>query len=359
MRSTFEKFISSLEEIRNYINSTTVINTTIRNINSAELNKYYSTRQRFMNAAFCVLLYQSFETFIEEIIEDYADILSKTKNYSDLPEKLQETHFINSLEILKKSVNNYNLYVDIKQTDYISNYYKCLTNDRQYSLNLRAISEHNNNLRRSILEKLFSIIGLSNLFTTACNETNLKNWFLGYKHLSEISNYDSYVDFCSNYLDSLIEKRNQATHHARQFQELSSIEDMNNSLQFIENLGAAIFKIITCHYIKNIYIDSNKIFELVPRKNETPLKRRTIIIINKPTRKLFINQNIFAVNSQNKIVYGSIQNLQINNNDVEKIDPQSSIKDGIGVLLNFKYPAGSNVKLFALKENDTIVWPTT
>jgi hypothetical protein len=90
------------------------------------------------------------------------------------------------------------------------------------------------------------------------------------------------------------------------------------------------------------------------QKDDGPFKKGTVVVVDKPSRRLFVGQPIFAIVDADGARWGRIQSLAVDDLNVQAVEHDAVAPNGIGISLPFRCPRG--VPLVALDADDERIW---
>ena len=90
------------------------------------------------------------------------------------------------------------------------------------------------------------------------------------------------------------------------------------------------------------------------RQDDGPYRNGTVVVVEKPSQRLFVSQPVFVIVDANGARWGRIQSMKIDDTDVQAVKPDMAAANGIGIALDFKCPAGAT--LITLSVDDDVVW---
>lgn len=138
-----------------------------------------TTKKEVSHNAVIITMYSNFEAFIESVSIEYLENLREiSSSYGQLPEKIQKTHFLKSIDFIKFIENE--KYEDLTSKEIIiQNLHHCFTNNTSYNLNSIAYTNHRQNFRFEFIRDFFSDLGIDNINNQVLEETlfleNLKD----------------------------------------------------------------------------------------------------------------------------------------------------------------------------------------
>ena len=351
MRSTLEEFATELGDLRAFLNSITPVNTALAGHQDSLVRQYLTIRRRFDYAAFVVALYAAFETFVEDLVSSYAQLIAIRTSYASLPKSLINKHMYRSAEILLKGRYGEGRYAGISELDVVKNLFDCVSGTEQYSLNTAAVTAHDLNLRQTEMNKLFSSVGIENISDQARRLEPMLKWFCKLNSLSEAPADGVPAATIEQRIEGMVDRRNQVAHRGGSPIDLLGTAEMNELVGFVDALAQSLFMITTGRYIRGRYMEHHQL----PSLNllEGPYKDGLVIVVARPDYRLFVDQPVFAP-AGNGVRWGRIVELHIDDVSIGSIETDSTAVS-VGILLDFKCP--SNVELYALQAEDDVIWP--
>jgi hypothetical protein len=298
MRSTLDKLISELMEIKTFIKSIDQVNSAFSKRNDTDTWQRVLIRKRFDYAAFAVTLYTSFETFIENLITSYARLETRRPDYKKLPQKLIDKHLRCSAQLLRQRLGE-GRYVGMDAEILVKNLFVCLSGTKPYTLNEAAITAHDANIRAKEVNSFFAMVGIEKILDRVCSANAMKAWYNasnGIEPPLQGNKANVARQIIDQRLDDIVERRNQVAHsRGYLIDELPGSDAMKDAVKFIESLAASIFGIVVGHYLQNNYVASTDHSELALRDNDHHVKNQGIVIVDKPSQRLYVGQPIFVV----------------------------------------------------------------
>lgn len=356
MRSTLDELVTELAELKALVESIGPVNAALVGHNNTVVQQYVSIRRRFDYAAFAVALYASFEKFVENLIKTYVRFESRRVEYAALPQRLTEKHLIGTAELLRRGRLGEGRYTDMSHLDVIKNLFDCLSGANPYSLNEAVIIAHDANLRASVVDDVFGAIGFENICGRACHADALVAWYCDLQGLETPPQDVVKRKVIEERLNDIVERRNQVTHRGGNPDNLLGYEDMCEAVAFIESLARSIFGLVVGCYLEAHHSASMGRIELTLREGDGPYKNSTVVIVDKPSQRLFVGQPVFVLVEPTGARWGRIQSLLIEDSEFQELSPNTNAPTGIGVGLDFKFPQRADAKLVALAADDEVVW---
>lgn len=354
MRSTLDELTKELAELMALVESINPVNAALSGHESSLVRQYVRVRRRFDYAAFAVALYASFEKFIENLVAAFAQLESRRLQYTELPQKLVTKHRIQTAEMLSRGRIGEGRYVGLTELDVVKNLFECLNGNTPYSLNEAAVVAHDRNLRANEIDTLFAAVGIENVCKRVRRGDALLKWYRKVKGLDACPDGVP-TTVIEERIKDLVERRNQIAHRGgAPHDQLPGIDEMFDSVGFILAFGCSVFAITVGKYLETHHAESAGRADLKQRQDDGPFEDGTVVIVEKPTQRLFVGQPVFVIVKSTSARWGRIQSLQVDDSRIQVFLPEDKAPSGIGIKLDFKCP--SNAILIALAKDDDIVW---
>jgi hypothetical protein len=347
---------NELDGLQTLVASIEPVNAALRGHSDPHVRRYVSLRRRFDYAAFVVGLYASFETFVENLITAFVRLESKRVPYSALPKGLTEKHRVETAELLRRGRLGEGRYVGMSDLGVIRNLFECLNGTTPYTLNEFSIVAHDANLRASEIDRLFTAIDIKNICDQARRTDPIKDWYCAAHDLPTPPQYGVESTVVVQRLNDIVERRNEVAHRGGNPENLLGGAEMNEALRFIEAFARSIFELVVGRYLQNHHVASTGRIELTLRGGDGPYNNDTVIIVEKPTQRLFVGQPVFVILESAGARWGRIRSLRIDDVDVTEVAANANVHTGVGVGLDFKFPRSTEAKLLAPAAEDDVVW---
>ena len=354
MRSTLDEFAKELDELEALVASITPVNAALAEHQDSLVRQYVLVRRRFDYAAFAVALYASFEKYVEGLVAAYAQFEARRLHYVDLPTKLVNKHLSRTAEMLSRGRIGEGRYVGLTELEVVKNLFECLNGNKPYTLNKAAVIAHDVNLRVDEIDKLFAAIGIEKVCDHVRRADTLLEWYCKAKELDVVPQNGVPDKLIEERIKDLVERRNQITHGGGNPTDLLGVDEMRDAVRFIRAFANSIFAIVVGSYLKAHHAASASRIELMQRQGDGPYKNGTVVVVEKPLRKIFVGQPVYVPVDSTGARWGRIQSLRVDNSDLRVVSPETEAPQGIGVGLDFKCPKGAT--LVALDEEDDVVW---
>ena len=318
------------------------------------VRRYVLVRRRFDYAAFVVALYASLEKFVEDLIAAYAQLESRRLHYVNLPEKLRDKHLSRTAEMLSRRRIGEGRYVGLTELEVVKNLFECLNGVETYTLNRAAVVAHDVNLRVDEINRLFAAIGIEGVCNRVRRADALLDWYRKANQLDD-DPQDVPARDIEERIKELVERRNQIAHGGGNPTDLLGVDKMRDAVDFIQAFVQSIFATAVGSYLEaHHHAASADRVELVQRQNDGPYRNGTVVVVEKPARRLFVGQPVFVPVNSSGARWGRILSLQVDDSDVLDVLPGTVAPQGIGVGLDFKCPKGAT--LVALEAEDDVIW---
>ena len=351
MRSTLDELAKELGELKALAASITPVNLALAEHHDSLVREYLTIRRRFDYAAFVVALYTSFEKFAENLAAAYARLSAQRTQYSSLPPGLTKKHMMRSAEILARGRLGEGRYHGVSEIDLVKNLFDCLSGASPYALNDVAVVAHDVNLRFDELGKLFAAVGIENVCERTRHADAILDWYCVSNGLTQPPQAGVRREVLQQRLDDLVERRNQVTHRGGNPDELLGANAMTELVDFIEALANSIFAFTAASYLRARYVLSGDATRLQLR--EGPYKNGTVVVVEKPTRRLYAGQPIFALIESTGARWGRILDIHLNDISTAAVDETSAAAE-VGLSISFKCPTG--VVLYVFGGDDEVAW---
>jgi hypothetical protein len=182
-------------------------------------------------------LYAIYERFVKDLITDWLVLLPNlVSHYSDLPDKIKNTHREGSVRLLldlKKS-----RFKNLSEEKVIRGLLYGLAGNETYELIPDAFLLHEQNLRKDVLDKLFAEAGIENAWKWVINHRDIKNF------VEEIRGGQNTAE---GELNQLVAYRNEAAHGA--VDQILGTQELLDMGDFVENLCQALVELVTYQVI--------------------------------------------------------------------------------------------------------------
>ncbi len=283
----------------------------------------------FDHCASVTRLYAIYEQFVEDLIRDWLKNIPKLyKKYSELPDRIKDTHQLGVGKILidlkKDKYKNFSLEAVIRVL------LAGVTEQEVYELLPDAFVIHEQNLRKDILEKLFTESGVDNTWNWLKNSRHIKRFVTDNQTTAE------------GELKKLITLRNEAAHRGN-IDYILGFEELRGLCDFLEVLCQALAELVSYQVIKK-RIDLKqaiKIGEITEwfSKSKAAVLKSEIGNIN-----LSIGQEVFLI-GEACCQSAKIENIHINDTPVNQVQTIQEMEIG----LKLSVAAKKDLKIYLIR----------
>ncbi|GAA4653613.1 hypothetical protein GCM10023142_07510 [Anaerocolumna aminovalerica] len=335
MKSTLDEYLIKIDNLINYIDQTQHLYEVVKENRdskiSSEFVKFHTdlNKRTYDYNLVIITLYGIWEGFVEQIVAEYLSELNDCVNeYKNLPEAIKENHVGMSADLLKYT-NILSKYEHILINEVIANLNSCLNGKEKYKINVDAFTYHSTNFRKDAIRDFFKNIGVFNITNTITKSKAMVNFFTEYdgELLSNMKKYqeNNYYE----YLEDLVERRNQIA-HGSDIDELLSLDILINYSQYVKALIISIYEIIEYELFKNKFHNTEKVELGKPIK----VIDSSIICINNKHLNIKTNDYIYGYNMDSKeLRFGQVLSIQINNEAVNETSIECD--EAVGLKVNF------------------------
>jgi len=359
VRSTWDELSAELGDLRTLVTSIGPVNLALSKQNDSTLYRYVSIRRRFDYAAFTVALYASFEKFVESLLTAFVRLETRRLRYSELPPKLTAKHLNRTAEMLWRGSVGQGRYLGLTEFDAVRNLFQCLEGRDHYLLNEAIVTAHDANLRAGEVDALFAVAGIENICDRACQADAMISWYSALQGFDTASRDAVDRMVIDQRLEDIVERRNQVSHRGGSPAQILGPEAMSEAVDFIESLSQSLFGLVVGRYLQHHHTPRTTpegSFELALRSDDGPFQKRTVVVVDRPSRPLYVGQPVFVLHDPTGARWGRIRSLMLNGTGVEVVQPEPDASDSVGVALSFRFPQSKQAKLVALTSDDDLVW---
>jgi hypothetical protein len=345
-----DEFLGVLHELRVFVDSIEPADSVLARHEVSALRESRSIRRRLDYTAFVISLYSAFERLVESLVWSHAELVASRSCYSELPLKLRETHLKKSGEILGRRLGE-GRYEKLDEAEIVANLHACLSGDTSYRLNRAAVVHHDRNLRAGVITELLGALGIENAGSRARQAGPILEWFERSEgwDLEAESIPEKMIELR---IEDLVSLRNQVAHGGGSPVELLAPEEMRARLEFLEAYSQALFVVLAGAWLEKFYVKTGAAHALgMPL--EGPFQGKTIVVVKKPSCRLFAGQPLFGLLNGQVDRWGQIIELQVDDVIVDSVEEGSAGQE-VGLRADFKLT--KRMELFALAERDEAVW---
>lgn len=335
MRSTLDEYLLKVDNLIDYINANQnlyIIKDSSKEDGEAPVYIKYNTdinKRRYDYNLIIITLYGILEGFMEQIIVVYLENINDyVSNYQSLPEAIQNNHVVLSADLIKYT-KTLSKYENILVNDIILNLNSCLNGKDKYKINVDAFTYHSSNFRKDMIRDFFKNVGVYDITKNICKAEVFIKFFSFNDGVTEdnVKKYQENKFF--EYLDDLVERRNQIA-HGLDIDDLLSLEILTTYGLYLKALINSIYNILNFE-LNKIKFNNNKKYEL---GKAIKVINNNIICIKNKYFKMKINDFIYGYNTvTNELRFGKILSIQINGTEVKETN--CNCDEAIGLKVDF------------------------
>jgi MAE_28990/MAE_18760-like HEPN len=188
----------------------------------------------YENCAAVTRLYAIYENFVEDLIAEWIKELPRlVPKYSDLDERIKETHIDNVGRILRE--RNKQRFSELKPSEIIGGLYKGVINAHPYELLTEAFTIHDRNLRKEDLDELLKNAGI-------CQ--NGWNWIKNSRNVKTFIRDVIQENTAEGLLREIIDYRNNAA-HAIAINIILGVDELLQLCDFVEIICESLAELAT------------------------------------------------------------------------------------------------------------------
>jgi len=180
-------------------------------------------------------LYALFENYVGDAISDYVNYIQRTHTLSDISAPVQDYYRIGISKILKEISKPKLSYLNLQEM--IVGYGKTLSGRKPIKLEPLAFKMHEQNLRLTEINRLFSGLGLD----------GINKWVERHPKILDFFGPEKSPEGAEKLLQNLIGYRNEAAHQGLQVDDILGKDEILKYCDFLLNLSVSIHEFfITC-----------------------------------------------------------------------------------------------------------------
>lgn len=284
-----------------------------------------------------LIIYGSFECYIENIIAQYVSKLNSTVgSFASLPASIQSNHTELSAKLLSSICAGYSKYEHIDSAEIVEHLHSCYASPQNYKLNVAAFTQHTANLRINVIRELFSVIGITGIDSLIIKNPNFID-FLGkidpeLSILLEEQRENAYYERCFQRLNDVIERRNDIAHGVEDADDnILSTDVLLEYANYIMEISKSIYSIVLCEFAKISILSggSNILCLGLP----ISVYNNSIVCFNSNGQKISQGDTIASINSNNQVRVGEIESLEIDHQPIKCIPTNGNY--GFGAKISF------------------------
>lgn len=215
MNVSIYEFTEQINQIKQHLEVFEKYDVILKNQQNADTDfiKSNMTQEKvFLYRSNIISLYGAFEHFIESIIQEYIKSAQKyitsfnkwgnqiTKNYFDLWKKLHGNL-------------NFPKFNSINETMMVDNLHKVICNNES-SLIPQCFLQNGGNYKPNVINEMFNNIGIKDINASLLKYEPLKTYLVQQHHGSENLELSNKLELYYNFLEDLVDRRNEIAHGA-------------------------------------------------------------------------------------------------------------------------------------------------
>lgn len=279
-----------------------------------------------------LILYGSFENFVENIIYSYLDKLNcNIERFIDLPKDIIDSHTDLSAKLLGYMHAGYGKYDQITDEEVVRKLYSCVSNAEKYKLNIIAFTHHSSNLRIDAVRELFNGIGLKGIDKKIIQENKFKKSIqLLEEDFREELGQKILLEKAFSKINEIVERRNDIAHGVDDADEnILSVDVILTYCDYFISLVEAIYIIVLREYVTLMI--QNKSVTVHELGIPIAVYNNSIICLNNKNIQIKNGNCITGKNSKDQVRVGQIISLQIEEKQVDYISEKCSVDFGARV----------------------------
>ncbi|MGD1700461.1 MAE_28990/MAE_18760 family HEPN-like nuclease [Dapis sp. BLCC M229] len=288
----------------------------------------------YEHCAVVTRLYAIYERFVKELISTWLQYLPQlVENYLELDEKIQNTHREGVGRILLEFKKD--RFKDLSENQVIRGLFYGTTNqNKNYELLPEAFLLHDQNLRKDILEKLFTDAGIGNTWQWVVKHRKIRNF------IEEIRGNQNTAE---GELNQLISYRNEAAHGV--VDQILGTQELLDLGDFIKALCQALAELVTYQIIQ-LQTATGKAKEIGEITEWFKEPKAAVAKIN--NSNLSIGTNVFLVSETSSYCrLAKIESIQLDKIPKKSIEIISETEVG----LKFDIDAKKGLKIYIIVED--------
>lgn len=245
---TLELFIKDIRSIRDYLQHIRLIDsigTVSQSSTNNELIQYREhlngfrvSKKIFEYKSLIISLYGILEKHIGEWIEEFINKVPEiVSNYNNLPEKFRDNHFYLSAKLLTLvSEGKLSKYENMKKESILANLNSCIETPTNFRLNGEAFYIHSGNLKHVKIAEALNYLDIK--LTPKLKAIGQRSGgFLSSNSTDTINTSENFF----NLVDDIVSRRNDIA-HGQHIDNILSIEELHNYVDYLEGYGRAVFE---------------------------------------------------------------------------------------------------------------------
>jgi hypothetical protein len=189
-------------------------------------------RQQLDYNSVIISLYGSLESFVEDLVEAYADALNNSvSTYAELSEPVRRNHERLSALLLQRSTQASTPDTKNETATAIANLHACLQGQAGFQLNVGAFAWHTSNVRTPVIDMLFGQLDVSNICASFANDARTRRDRID----RGLDDNDPHF-----HINDLADRRNEVAHGEALGQTLS-LELLRDYIRSVRLFGEVLF----------------------------------------------------------------------------------------------------------------------
>lgn len=279
-------------------------------------------------------LYAIYEGFVEELIKNWVQLLPEMfPVYSDLDNEIRNAHQIGVGKLLLELKKKKNRFQHLSVENVVRGLLHGVTNEEKYELVSDAFLLHEQNLRKKVIDQLFSAAGIANAWVWVEKHRGIKHF---------VENVRGGENTPEGELEQLIEYRNEAAHRSVIDETLGESE-LLDLCDFVEALCEALAELVTFQAIAR-QIALGKAQEIGQITEWFKQRKAGVATVKEIT--LSVGQNLFLVNEASSYCQlAKIESIMIN--DVPQEQVMATSEQKVGLKFNIEGRKGLSLYIMA------------
>ena len=263
---TLKQFVKDISAIREYINFINLVNKIEIDTPATDdnllvdlrdhLQKFGVSKKIFEYKSITISLYGILEKSISLWIKEYISHLPKIiNNYNDLSDGFRENHFDLSVKLLALiGEKKHAKYESLEKEKVLAKLSSCIENPSSFQLNSDAFYPRSGNLKH---KKIVEALNYLDIKLTA--ELKIVGRRPGGFLCDVLPNIENRGDDLFRLIDELVTRRNDIA-HGEDIDDILSITEFDEYIDFMEGYGIAIFQTLT---EKLIELEANYLYKKI------------------------------------------------------------------------------------------------
>lgn len=179
-----------------------------------------------------------FEVFVRSLFEECSIRFANQKgSYSELPDKMQNELLKRTTDVL---LNHKKFGFSVQERNiFIKNLSDNINNNDVSNINSQCLSITNTNMRPDVINDMYKIIGINNIWNEIGKQTNVKSFF-------GISNDHEVARLAKDLLDNIMDIRNNIAHPSENFT-WPSFSEIRRYCEYLDLLSDQLFSYAELH----------------------------------------------------------------------------------------------------------------